>query len=418
MGNCQAIDAAALVIQHPSGRLERLYWPIPVSEVMKMNPGHYVSLIIPLPVSQEEEANHHQDRDTVRFTCVKLLRPTDTLTLGHAYRLITSQEVMKFMRAKKYAKTKRESMKKLQHHGQDNLTSGGKSDAHITNQELKNERQISRTSSVNAASMRSKSWRPSLQSISEAEIIWESLSSKPPNHDQGGFGPITRMPEQQQVLQVRLIQVEVIFNTNYITWINRRGLVTEHDHLSPLITSCTIERKEHSILIIPSSQNNVTSRTICCIGFIINRIITSFKHDEASQVIKRVSHRSMEDDNSMGDFGTRNAKLHEGRQSNLTTSSFIRKYKEGYHNTNQNASGSRIAITWAGSRQVREESKLNLMEPFKQTVEQVVLSIIVRDYQCQVLAGSVKNMQHVTKTAKVEATAGYRAFVYAKESGL
>lgn len=34
------------------------------------------------------------------------------------------------------------------------------------------------------------------------EIIWESLSSKPPNHDQGGFGPITRMPEQQQVLQV------------------------------------------------------------------------------------------------------------------------------------------------------------------------------------------------------------------------
>lgn len=168
MGNCQAIDAAALVIQHPSGRLERLYWPIPVSEVMRMNPGHYVSLIIPLPVSQEEEANHHQDRDTVRFTRVKLLRPTDTLSLGHAYRLITSQEVMKFMRAKKYAKTKRESMKKLQHHGQDNLTSGGKFDAHITNQELKNERQISRTSSVNAASMRSKSWRPSLQSISEA----------------------------------------------------------------------------------------------------------------------------------------------------------------------------------------------------------------------------------------------------------
>lgn len=97
MGNCQAIDAAALVIQHPSGRLERLYWPIPVSEVMRMNPGHYVSLIIPLPVSQEEEANHHQDRDTVRFTRVKLLRPTDTLSLGHAYRLITSQGLLHFL---------------------------------------------------------------------------------------------------------------------------------------------------------------------------------------------------------------------------------------------------------------------------------------------------------------------------------
>ncbi|GMI90135.1 hypothetical protein like AT1G60010 [Hibiscus trionum] len=159
MGNCQAVDAAALVIQHPSGRLERLYWPIPASEVMRMNPGHYVSLIIPLPVSEEEQGS--QDRSTVRFTRVKLLRPTETLTLGHAYRLITSQEVVKVMRAKKNAKTKREQMKKLQQQGQENPTSGRKSDAENTNQEVKQERQSSRA-------MRSKSWRPSLQSISEA----------------------------------------------------------------------------------------------------------------------------------------------------------------------------------------------------------------------------------------------------------
>lgn len=88
MGNCQAIDAAALVIQHPTGRLERMYWPVSASEVMKMNPGHYVSLIIPLPISEDEEKN---DQKTVRFTRVKLLRPTDTLNLGHAYRLVTSQ---------------------------------------------------------------------------------------------------------------------------------------------------------------------------------------------------------------------------------------------------------------------------------------------------------------------------------------
>ncbi|XVE85016.1 hypothetical protein DITRI_Ditri17bG0058600 [Diplodiscus trichospermus] len=137
MGNCQAIDAAALVIQHPCGRIERLYWPIPASEVMRMNPGHYVSLIIPLPVSEEENKDQNH---TVRFTRVKLLRPSDTLALGHAYRLITSQEVMKVLRAKKYAKTKRqqlESNKKLQH-GQEKQSSapesGRKSDTENTYQ--------------------------------------------------------------------------------------------------------------------------------------------------------------------------------------------------------------------------------------------------------------------------------------------
>lgn len=90
MGNCQAIDAAALVIQHPNGRIDRLYWPVSASEVMKMNPGHYVSLIIPLPVSEEGNQEVEQ-KAAVRFTRVKLLRSNDTLTLGHAYRLVTTQ---------------------------------------------------------------------------------------------------------------------------------------------------------------------------------------------------------------------------------------------------------------------------------------------------------------------------------------
>lgn len=93
MGNCQAIDAAALVIQHPSGKLERLYWPVTASEIMRMNPGHYVSLIIPLPVSDHDQ-DDNPDQKTVRFTRVKLLRPSDTLALGHAYRLITSQGII------------------------------------------------------------------------------------------------------------------------------------------------------------------------------------------------------------------------------------------------------------------------------------------------------------------------------------
>lgn len=92
MGNCQAVDAAALVIQHPSGKQERMYWPITASEVMKMNPGHYVTLIIPLPVSGDgQEINTSDDKKTVRYTHVKLLRPGDTLVLGRAYRLVTNQ---------------------------------------------------------------------------------------------------------------------------------------------------------------------------------------------------------------------------------------------------------------------------------------------------------------------------------------
>ncbi|XVF44068.1 hypothetical protein PTKIN_Ptkin02bG0090700 [Pterospermum kingtungense] len=159
MGNCQAIDAAALVIQHPCGRIDRLYWPIPASDVMRMNPGHYVSLIIPLP------AEENQDETTLRFTHVKLLRPTDTLALGHAYRLLTSQEVMKVLRAKKYSKMKRlESNEKLQH----GRESRGMSDMENTYQVIKHERHRIRTTPVNAAAKGSKSWRPSLQTISEA----------------------------------------------------------------------------------------------------------------------------------------------------------------------------------------------------------------------------------------------------------
>lgn len=109
MGNCQAIDAAALVIQHPSGKIERLYWPISASEVMRLNPGHYVSLIIPLPASESGSDHHHHNQEEeiqehkssgggggggpVRFTRVKLLRPNETLALGHAYRLVTTQGI-------------------------------------------------------------------------------------------------------------------------------------------------------------------------------------------------------------------------------------------------------------------------------------------------------------------------------------
>ncbi|OAY61538.1 uncharacterized protein LOC110619701 [Manihot esculenta] len=181
MGNCQAIDAAALVIQHPCGKIERLYWPISASEVMRMNPGHYVSLIIPLPsVHGDQDKTNNPDKKTaVQFTRVKLLRPTDTLALGHAYRLVTTQEVMKVLRAKKYAKMNRqqpESVEKPQTASEktsSDCEAGNKpadmdKDKEKDHQTTKNERHRPRTPSISSTTLRSKSWRPKLQSISEA----------------------------------------------------------------------------------------------------------------------------------------------------------------------------------------------------------------------------------------------------------
>ena len=108
MGNCQAIDAATLVIQHPSGKVEKLYWAVSASEIMKTNPGHYVALLIsttlcPTKPNENDKnstiINNNNDRGTgtgtgtgtVRLTRIKLLRPTDTLVLGQVYRLITTQ---------------------------------------------------------------------------------------------------------------------------------------------------------------------------------------------------------------------------------------------------------------------------------------------------------------------------------------
>ncbi|XP_058193226.1 uncharacterized protein LOC131310300 [Rhododendron vialii] len=172
MGNCQTIDAAALVIQHPNGQTERKYWTVSASEVMKLNPGHYVSLIIPLPEASDEEKTTEK---TVKFTRVKLLRPSDTLVLGRAYRLVTSQEVMKVLRAKKYAKTKKnqvESSEKLEMDPEKQSSNaeagGGKSELEKTSQAMRHERHRQRNGSTNSAAARARSWRPSLNSISES----------------------------------------------------------------------------------------------------------------------------------------------------------------------------------------------------------------------------------------------------------
>ncbi|XP_010519557.1 PREDICTED: uncharacterized protein LOC104798974 isoform X2 [Tarenaya hassleriana] len=99
MGNCQAAEAvaAAAVVQRPNGKSERLYGTVKAGELMTSHPGFHVALIISSGVS---------NGGSLRVTRIKLLRPCDHLLLGHVYRLVSSQEVMKGLWAKKCARMK------------------------------------------------------------------------------------------------------------------------------------------------------------------------------------------------------------------------------------------------------------------------------------------------------------------------
>ncbi|KAF0915379.1 hypothetical protein E2562_035938 [Oryza meyeriana var. granulata] len=133
MGNCQAAEAAAVVIQHPGGKVERLYWPTTAADVMRTNPGHYVALVI-LRISADKAGDAPAvsaasadvgDKPAAggaggggggaKITRVKLLKPKDTLLLGQVYRLITSQEVTKALRARQNEKMRRCEAIRQQH---------------------------------------------------------------------------------------------------------------------------------------------------------------------------------------------------------------------------------------------------------------------------------------------------------------
>ncbi|KAJ7945907.1 D-ribose-binding periplasmic protein [Quillaja saponaria] len=170
MGNCQAIDAATLVIQHPNGKVDKLYWPVFASEIMKMNPGHYVALLISTTTlcqtkdTENCSSKNDNNRNPVRLTRIKLLKPTDSLVLGQVYRLITTQEVMKGLWAKKQAKMRKnqsESAARIRSEPEDNEVTKSERD------QPKTAGSCSTGSNTTAARSRTL-WQPSLQSISEA----------------------------------------------------------------------------------------------------------------------------------------------------------------------------------------------------------------------------------------------------------
>ncbi|CAJ1943027.1 unnamed protein product [Sphenostylis stenocarpa] len=96
MGNCQAAEAATVVIQHPGNKIERIYWSLSAHQVMDSNPGHYVALVVTSSTLKSENGTPMKQ--------LKLLRPDDTLHIGQVYRLISFEDVLKEFASKKCGK--------------------------------------------------------------------------------------------------------------------------------------------------------------------------------------------------------------------------------------------------------------------------------------------------------------------------
>ncbi|KAL6524403.1 hypothetical protein OROHE_016074 [Orobanche hederae] len=185
MGNCQTVDSASLAIQHPNGRVDQMYWPITASKIMNMNPGHYVALLLtttlyhPPPTAAAAAAAAHRNSRSVnsnkniplRITKIKLLRPTDTLVLGHVYRLVTSQEVMKGLLARKQGRMKQHGKiisEKISTEFEAVIRKNHELEKKTKQVKLEKHRSRINTPVINSVMSKSKGWQPSLKSISEA----------------------------------------------------------------------------------------------------------------------------------------------------------------------------------------------------------------------------------------------------------
>eukprot|EP00252_Welwitschia_mirabilis_P021444 TRINITY_DN5506_c0_g1_i2.p1 TRINITY_DN5506_c0_g1~~TRINITY_DN5506_c0_g1_i2.p1 ORF type:complete len:155 (+),score=20.84 TRINITY_DN5506_c0_g1_i2:233-697(+) len=153
MGNCQATaDAAGVLIQHPSGRIERKPFQVTAGDVMVANPGHYVAAIY---------VASSKDGDGGVQTHLRLLRPQDLLNVGSSYRLISFEEVLREFSGKKYVNLSK-------------VIAMQKSRAAQLDSRMEMEKQQSRA--IKALGMEEESmrglrrqsqWRPTLHSISE-----------------------------------------------------------------------------------------------------------------------------------------------------------------------------------------------------------------------------------------------------------
>ncbi|KAI3972765.1 hypothetical protein MKX01_019423 [Papaver californicum] len=179
MGNCQAAEAATVVIQHPLGvngkgrKIERYYQSMSAKEVMNSNPGHYIALIILVP-----SGNSGETKSSAPIKQLKLLRPDDVLHLGHVYRLVSFEEVLKEFAAKKCVKLGRLIMKEKV---SGNISDGEKrkriSKSQVNSNSVQEQEVVHGGSGSNNGSSsrvgvggirpQHHQWRPALESISE-----------------------------------------------------------------------------------------------------------------------------------------------------------------------------------------------------------------------------------------------------------
>ncbi|KAI4968378.1 hypothetical protein ZWY2020_058033 [Hordeum vulgare] len=182
MGNCQAADAAAVVIQHPGGgKVERLHWPTTAADVMRRNPGHYVALVVLHHVDAEPD-HSVAGGEGARITKIKLLKPKDTLLLGQVYRLITSQDMIKAVQTRKQERMRRcgeviererpRLHRRLPRGNDEATTTNGEQEQRqpADHQERKQLEKHRHHRSITAARGRGRGghWHPALQSITES----------------------------------------------------------------------------------------------------------------------------------------------------------------------------------------------------------------------------------------------------------
>ncbi|XP_037475603.1 uncharacterized protein LOC119353116 isoform X1 [Triticum dicoccoides] len=186
MGNCQAADAAAVVIQHPGdGKVERLHWPATAADVMRRNPGHYVALVLLHHVSAgggvDPDPAVAGEGGGARITKVKLLKPRDTLHLGQVYRLITSQEVTKAVQTRRQERTRgcdeaiEQERPRLHRRrqpprprGDNAATTEQRQPADHQQRKQPEKDRHHRSMAAARGGGRSRHWRPALQSITES----------------------------------------------------------------------------------------------------------------------------------------------------------------------------------------------------------------------------------------------------------
>lgn len=161
MGNCQASDSASIFVEHPGGKIEKIYWPVSANKVMVSNPGNYVALILTGSGKGESDDGAHKH--------LKLLRPDDTLLIGHNYRLVSFEEVLMEFSGKSYVKlNKLISLQKTKGSNQEPVQPPDSNSVVKDYREVeKEELNLNRAVAFTRSMRRQGQWRPALQSISE-----------------------------------------------------------------------------------------------------------------------------------------------------------------------------------------------------------------------------------------------------------